>query len=62
MKKYYRTILLGVFLAILFLISLKVSGKIFPNGDNSIWFHSGLLMVIIGMYYGIIRWLYHCFP
>lgn len=56
MKKYYRTILLGVFLVTLLLISLKVSGKIFPDGDNSIWFHSGLLMVIVGMY-----WVEHYF-
>ena len=56
MKKYYRTILLGVFLIFLFLISLKISGKIFPSGSDSIWFHSGLLMVILGMY-----WVEHYF-
>jgi uncharacterized protein len=56
MKKYYRTILLGVFITTLLFISLKISGKIFPNGENSIWFHSGLLMVILGMY-----WVEHYF-
>lgn len=56
MKKYYRTILLGIFLVVLVLISLKISGKIFPVGSDSIWFHSGLLMVILGMY-----WIEHYF-
>lgn len=56
MKKYFRTLLLGIFLGTLLLISFKISGKIFPNGDNSIWFHSGLLMVILGMY-----WVEHYF-
>lgn len=56
MKKYFRTILLGVFLITLLLISYKISGKIFPDGDNSIWFHSGLLMVVLGMY-----WVEHYF-
>ncbi len=56
MKKYYRTIVFGVFFIALIFLSLKISGKIFPDGNSSIWFHSGLLMIILGIY-----WVEHYF-
>ena len=57
MSRRARTIHLVLFLAALWGLNYVVTGSPrFPQGDNAIWLHSGLLMLIIGMY-----WIEHFF-
>src|SRR4051812_14316145 len=57
MAKRTRIILLVAFTAGLVLLNYALSGSIrIPSGDVAIWFHGGLLMLIIGSY-----WIEHYF-
>jgi hypothetical protein len=57
MKKQIRIAHLVVFLAALLLINYFISHSVaIPTGNSSIWFHSGLLTLIIGSY-----WIEHFF-